>query len=219
VLKLSNLSGFGGRAYTGSMSFIGSTKVTNDATTYTFAGQSLGAAGDRLVVVVGHTLDSAFNQVSSVTIAGVAATIHVNNTRSGTSDCCLFIASAYVPSGTSGDIVVTWQSSTFRCTIGVWALYNLQSKSPRATVAPASADPVDLSLAVPAGGFVVAGATSLDATGFTWTGLTERYDATGETSNERFGHADGAFPQGGTPALEVNPTGPTITAAGAASWY
>lgn len=66
-------------------------------------------AGRRLVAMINWSEGGALNTVSSVTIGGVAATIHVqrghNGGGTGLGAC---IASAVVPTGTSGNVVVTY---------------------------------------------------------------------------------------------------------------
>lgn len=81
----------------------------------TTAAQAVGAAaGDRVVYAIVHWLSgSPAKALSSATIGGVAATIHVQNSGNiGSSYHGVAIISAPVPTGTTAVIVLTFPAST-----------------------------------------------------------------------------------------------------------
>ena len=163
-----------------SYSFLQATTDTVGATTYTFAGQNLGsAASDRYIVVaVMSRKAGASTSISSVTVGGVTATIvaQTSNTVSNTS--VTGIAIAAVPTGVTGDVVVTFGAATARCAIGLYRADNLLSATAHDTDNSTAADPT-VNLDIPSSGFAVAtGVTGTGGTGTTWTGLTEDYDNT-----------------------------------------
>lgn len=55
--------------------------------------------------------------ISSITIGGVTAAVDVS-----TSDSGIWLASAKVPTGTSGDVVATWTGNQTRASIIAWAI-------------------------------------------------------------------------------------------------
>ena len=146
---------------------------STDLTTYTYAAQNLGAASSGRVIVVGVSgRQSTARTITGVTIGGVTATEW--GTR-GSSQNPLGIWAATVPSGTTGDVVVTFSSGMLRSRIVMWAvtggasLSNASSGTDTATVTGA------------AGGFIVAVANTTGSGSFTWTNATERSDAVNET--------------------------------------
>lgn len=158
--------------------FIGSVYSSSDLTTYTFSSQSLGIvdATRRIVVACGRAA-AGDGTISSLTVAGVAATslIAINNNSSNNASLHI----AHVPAGTTGDIVVTAASGCTRMAIGVWAVYNLASETPKAT-ASSTADPAALNVNTDNPGVVIAYVFGSQSTTVTWTGVTERFDETGE---------------------------------------
>lgn len=156
--------------------FTASASSTSDLTTYTFAGQSLGAVvANRMIVVVGLAIYAALGTpaVSSVTIGGVTATVLLTTgTNMGS-----FLAYALVPTGTTGDIVVTLGSGGSRCGVGIWRVYDQISNTPTDTDTPAGgADSArSVSIDVSAGGIIIAGASSGNAS-IAWTNATEGFD-------------------------------------------
>ena len=83
-----------------------------DQTIYTFSNRAFGAAdANRLVIVCGVMRGAGTLTISSITIGGVAATVAVEgrNTSNGTTSA--FIAYAAVPTGTTGNVVITWSGA------------------------------------------------------------------------------------------------------------
>lgn len=148
---------------------------TSDLTTYTFTAAAIGTASpNRAVVIVAATVGAALRTISTVTIGGVSASLVKQQTQ-GFSDTEMWIAA--VPTGTTGDIVVTYSAGTLRCGVGVWAVYNLQSMT-ALTTSGSTASPNSLNLNTTANSIVIAGCgTTSGGTSFSWAGVTERYDA------------------------------------------
>ena len=157
-----------------------------DATTYTFSGADIGpAASDRIVVVTCHT-ESAIAALSSATIGGSAADIHV---QSNNGNVVTSIISLLVTTGTTADIVLTWDQETFRCIIGVWSLTGADA-TPVATDTDGAASGTGLSLTVtiPAEGTAVSGDThGSQATTTTWGGATVRFNDSPDSASHMSG--------------------------------
>ena len=88
--------------------------------TFTFANLALGTAAANRTIIIG--IGTSGHVPSSVTVGGVAATAHhtyidqPNQSAAG-------IYSAVVPSGATGDVVVAFGNSAFRCAVALWAAY------------------------------------------------------------------------------------------------
>ncbi len=156
---------------------------TTDLTTYTFSTVDIGTANaDRCVIVSAIARKSgASATLSTVTIGGVSATIVVQNTNNVTNTDVAGLAAAIVPTGTTGDIVVTWSAGMLRSQIGVWTAIGTDScTTPHDTGSSLSGDPSTTIDIADAGAAVGAGLTAAGTTA-SWTGLTENFDATLET--------------------------------------
>ena len=154
---------------------------TTNSGTYTFSGMNFGAASsDRYIVVaVGAGIGSFGGgvSISSVTIGGVGATIVRQQAANVSGSGALSgIAIAAVPSGASGNVVVTLGASHQNCAITVYAVTGLLSAAAAYTNSATGASPSS-SIDCDAGGVVIAAATGRNTGGTTtWTGLTEASD-------------------------------------------
>lgn len=147
-----------------------------DQTTYTFTVSFGSVAPGRLIVVgVGTRFNG--QSVSALTIGGISAT-RVKSQESTFNSAELW--AAYVPTGTSGNVVVTWSAATTKCAISVYRLLNLQSSTPTDT-AGSTTDPLSVIIGVKDGGVVVAFSFGGVNGTNTWTGLTEDADATADS--------------------------------------
>lgn len=181
---LINSFSFAPSAATPTKSFQACATDTSDLTNYSFASQAIGtASATRNVFVVVGAEDSATSfTLSSATIAGVAATIHLNGPTTGATQVA--IISAAVSSGTTGTIDLTFSEAITAAHICTTAVYDLSSVTPVASSSARdnASGPLTLDLNTSADGVVIAGCTSgalgQDAV---WTGLSE--DTT-ETSAE-----------------------------------
>lgn len=192
------------------LTFLQFTEDTVDATTFTFAGQNLGAADVTRRIVVAVTWGDAATPatLSSATIAGVAATIHIQLAGALQGRCALI--SALVPTGTSGSIVINLSGGTpDRCAIGVYRAINETVAAPHATASDitATAGLFTTTINIPASGWVVAvGApnVAVTPTNETWVGVTETYGGP-------YGDAAGVYRSGGFTSGLPPETGRTIS--------
>ena len=159
-------------------------------TTYTFSGMDLGeAASNRYIVVVAGNYDSGVKTLSSMTIGGESATEVLSVSDNG---CVVSIGIAAVPTGATGDVAITWSGTTVRCGIGVYRLVNLQSSTPTATASDTSEDSgvLSASLEIPSDGCGIGYVVALGDGGartWTWTNLTEDFDASMEETTTHSG--------------------------------
>jgi len=171
------------------ISFTDNVKDDSSLTTYTFSTRAIGSAvvGRRVVVAVGSPANSSNRTISSVTCGGAGMTA-IGSITSGAGGGAFAEAQLFVlqvDTGTTATIAVTWSGAADRCSIGIWALYGLLSSTPTATLT-STANPQTGSLAVNAGGVALAAAFDFHtatAESFTWSGLTEQYDAQFATAN------------------------------------
>lgn len=170
------------------ISYVTKASSTSGLTTYTFSSLSLGTeASDRIIAVtIGGSVSS--DSVSTVTINGVSATV-LNHSGSNTFRT-VAMAYAEVPSGTTGDVVVTWSGAADNCQIGVFKITG-------ADITPYDTDDAldtDTDVAVsinfaPDGVGVFSGLQSTETAAVAWSGATERYDDNLE-SDDRLTAAD-----------------------------
>lgn len=164
------------------LSFLQGSMDISDLTTYTFASQNLGAADpNRWIVVCVGGAHSAARSISSVTVGGVSAT-KIVQAEGSTLYRHTSIWVAPVPTGTTGDIVVTWSGAIGRCGYSAYRL--ITGTAPTTafnTQTDLSLTSSDLSVSInrPAGGVIVASTINISstATSITWAGTTEDYDA------------------------------------------
>ena len=150
------------------------------ATSYTFSSLDLGtAASDRsIVVMAGHTRGVATTTaITALTIGGVSATKIIGPTSILSGGYAQEVWWADVPTGTTGDVVVTVNSTTIYMGISVTALYgdNILYAIGTDLTANNTTD-VTVTIGVPAGGVAIASAKALASITWTWTGVTEEYD-------------------------------------------
>ena len=206
--------GGGGGGGVFSCTFTESDVDTSNTDVYTFSGKDFGdAATDRYIVVTTGAPASA-QTLSSVTIGGVAATIVVQDDD----DASAGIAIAAVPTGTTGDIVVTWSGSMFSCGIGVYRLTGLQSATASATASDVTitSDAVEASLEIPAGGcgigyvyWLSSGTATRTAS---WTNLTENFDELTEGGTFDEMHSGAMSTTAGTSSRKATASGGILKA-------
>jgi len=153
------------------ISFLQRTVDTSNLTTYTFSGQNLGAAASDRVIVCFALDGTGTGTPSSVTIGGIAATLVLTPTtvRKNT------LWYATVPTGTSGDVVVTSGSAQTEMGIALWRLTGVGGPY---DFGQSDANPGTTDISVPVGGVALAGMGDggYSHTGYTWVGLTEDFD-------------------------------------------
>ena len=112
-----------------SISYITESTNTANQTNYTFSSVATGVG---LVVVNIASANASFgNNLSSVTIGGVNATITQSFKAAGAGGNGYYNAIAYaVTTASTNNIVVNWSSGMANCAIGVWTITNYQSTTP-----------------------------------------------------------------------------------------
>jgi len=199
------------------VTYIGNTLDTVDRTTYTFASHSLGtAAADRKIVVATYGQRASVS-VSTLTVNGVSASL-VKAQQVSSADRTVEIWQAAVPTGTTGDIVVTFSGgASAHCSVGVWAVYGATSAAH--AMLGNSSNPSTGTINVPAGGVLIAASVNNNASTNTWTGPTEKFDATLETNTGQSGASDAyAATQTGLTVTATYSAGATQQSLAAASW-
>ena len=167
---------------------------TTNQTTYTFSTKSFGAADANRQIIVSiagfHSADA--RSISTVTIGGVSATINVQETHTISGSRQSGIAIANVPTGTTGNVVVTWDNTMTSCAIVVYRTVGASTTAHDTATDPGAASGVVTgTLDIPSGGIAVAvvawkGSASPPMT--TWTVATETEDTTVE-NNETYSSA------------------------------
>lgn len=158
--------------------FVTVVSSVSNTTTYTFPAASLGTpdASRRVVLAVAGRDVPAIPTSVTIDVGGgpVALTLDIYEANTPVA----YIYSAVIPTGATGDIVVTLPSGNTFCGVGIWALYG---KDPVVGgVAEVTGNIAAMVMDVPtqAGDFVIGvGAYAVVATpGFVPTAADERYD-------------------------------------------
>lgn len=113
--------------YTYNGSILGSNSAT---TTLTISGVSFGNTGtNRVVAIVLTSGSNSSISISSATIGGVSATIATQTTASFRNNAIIY---ATIPSGTSGDVVITFNASSTTSTFAhSYSIYNATNTTPQ----------------------------------------------------------------------------------------
>lgn len=158
--------------------FLQTTSDTTDTNIYTFAAQNIGTAdvGRFIIVSVLSRKTGASTTISTVTIGGISATIvkQVSNAVTNTDVAGIVIAS--VPTGTTGDVVVTFGATMSRCIIAVYRAVGINNPFTANANASSTANDPTAAIAVPSNGFEIGAGLSAASSSATWTGLTEDFD-------------------------------------------
>lgn len=161
-------------------SYLQSSLDTVDRSTYTFSSIDLGvpSSGRLIIVAIGANCGGTSQTITGVTIGGISATIDIQRVNSGNSqNGNATIASAIVPTGTSGDIVVTLTGAIMDCAISAYRAARLNSTSVYDTAPDSDIDSqYNMTVDVPSNGIVVATSCKITGGDSTWTGVDENYD-------------------------------------------
>ncbi len=160
--------------------------TTNSASPYTHSSQAIGTADASRQVVVGVNCQDSGVTVSALTVGGVSASQIIGATDGNNADNRVELWAASVPTGTTADIVVTYSGSPQNCCIGVWAIYGASTSAH--DTASDDAAPNAPSIDIPAGGVCIGFANGQGT--YSWTNLTESFDATMEGSTTYTGASD-----------------------------
>lgn len=157
-----------------SLSVVSAGDSANNAVEYTFSSVSFGAAAtDRLLIIaVGGGSSAGPFVLESVTIGGISCTIHAQANNSGnTRNGHAAVASAAVPTGASGDVVVTWTDlggdSMLDMAYALYRVTGLQSTTPTDTATASGGSPT-MNIDRANLGFIIAAASAVSASFNTW---------------------------------------------------
>lgn len=142
------------------------------------------AASDRYVYValfskrVGSPLS-----ISSVTIGGVTATPLITQSNAESNSPITAIYYANVPTGTTADVVVTYNAEAVRSYCSTYRVVGAFSPTTASDDAGSTAEPASLNMNIPSGDSFAFGISYCDNAGQdpTWTGLTENDDTIAES--------------------------------------
>ena len=157
-----------------------SASATNsgDLSTYTYSSVALGTASSTRAIYVFATAQgpaSSNFDVNSMTVGGVSATRVADVTNSAEAQYVSELWRADVPSGTTGDIVVTWNSAMSQCGIIAWAVTGDHSLFDIQTTSDSTASFTLTS--VPNGSVILAGRGGTGSRTHTWSSdVTENVD-------------------------------------------
>ncbi len=154
------------------LSFLQQDGQSTNATIYTFSAENLGtAAADRYIIIGIGSRGLGSLTLSTVTIGGVSATLVSNNPVVNTNTTITSLCLANVPTGTTGDVVITFSGQMLRCGIGVYRVTGLSSATPTST-GISSADAPTANLNINAGGIAIGTASLPRTSNAAWTGIT-----------------------------------------------
>ncbi|NKB58988.1 MAG: hypothetical protein GKS00_21895 [Alphaproteobacteria bacterium] len=189
---------------------------------YTFSSQDLGPADATRHIVIGAAWrrNSISPTLTGITVGGVSCTIADGSKLDGTiSGCALGIVA--VPTGTTGDVVITLSNTCSGCGISVWALTNLDSATPVGT-SEASSTTTDLALpalSTEAQGVALFVAVSEDNNlTFTWVNPTKDFQSVIESGGGTTFSGANMQTDGTNVSENVQSTGSSVKYAVAASW-
>lgn len=172
-------------------SFIGSAIDGTNASSYTFSGKSFGSVtSDRYIIVAVNAGAGSSFTISSVTIGGVAATV-IATAVSARTISAIYIAA--VPTGATGDIVVTPDATIRRCGVAWYRATGLTSAAAYSTSTDITdtSNAYSVSINVPQGFLIAAGICEDNASlrTATWTGASENYDEAIDSVSESVTHS------------------------------
>jgi hypothetical protein len=165
----------------------------SSATAFTFTSVSLGSENSNrtiLVYVFGFRNGAVLGTPTGVTVAGNSATQVFTSTTTSSTRVTLW--AIRLPTGTSGNIVVSHGNAT-TCGIGVYNLITSSSvltpnSSKDLLLNPTTASPISDSITVSSGAAVIAFTAGVNTINPTWTGVTKDF-GTDARSNEWFSGA------------------------------
>lgn len=165
----------------------------------TFSNVDFGTEAADRYIIVGYSTRNDTRTINSVTIGGVSATILV---QQGDGNTTTGMAIAAVPTGTSGDVVVTLSGGADAHYLGVWSATGLASATPVATATSSGngsdAGAQSFTMNTDANGFVIvvdgsaAGGNGPASAATVSANLTLRYDGVGTTPLHTTGASAGA---------------------------
>lgn len=176
--------------------------ITDDLTTYTFSDLAFGEeAEDRRLVMFVSGRSNASRSINSASIGGVSASNVVTATVTGasTNQSRGAIRIAAVPTGTSGDVVVTFSGSMLRAAVSLYRIVGLSSSTANNTAngsigGTGNSGDKTLQIDVPAGGVMLAGAAGFGTqNSFSAAGMTTDFTNTTIESSYRMSAGHGRY--------------------------
>lgn len=172
-----------------SNTFTANSAQTANQTTYTFVGTNVGTADATRRIIVSATafFSGSPQTISSGTIGGTAATVHLNSQNTSGNGGVTGFMSAPLAAGTTATIAVTFSGGVLDCGIGVWALYNAVHTTPDFTAsANNSLTSISTTININSNGSLFSSTYAADTAGdasFSYTaGATQRWFATLEAA-------------------------------------
>ena len=182
------------------LTYITTASSTANATSYTFSSQSLGNPdqGRYIVIAASSRRNGSFTTISGVTVAGVTATAAVTIEYNGGVNNGTFngLWIAAVPTGTTGDVVVSCGSNTHgAAAASIYRLVGVSSATPATTASDEEGVALSLNLNTTARSALIAVRGSADLTSANWVGITEQIDSAIQTGsiNSNFAFSSGLF--------------------------
>jgi len=177
----------GGAGGITAFSFLSGYQDTSNATTYTYSSIDLGDADSAryIYVTFGHRSGGSGQTIASASIGGQTATIEVQQYSGSGDNCGIF--SAHVPSGTTGDIVITLSGSAVRSGIGVYRV--LGSPTTKDSGGDSDIASTSVNLATENNGKIIGCAVKRAVNNFTWTNIVEDSELSLEGSGASFSTA------------------------------
>jgi hypothetical protein len=186
MFTMNQLIGFGGSGrYPVDFNFLTSVIDLNNLTIYTYPNVTLGtAASDRIIIVGIHGRASASpnSVISNVTIGGITAT------QAGASRLLNLLIQeiwfAIVPTGTTGNIVVTFGEGQVASSIGVWNVFGANPVPFDTDGGTGTGATLSITnLTIPDNGCgVMSYNNTTTTTAVVWTNATSRFDNTNRHS-------------------------------------
>lgn len=160
------------------LTWIGATSQVVSSGSFTFSGVDIGTPSATRRVIVGvSAFSSTVTTLTSVTIAGNAATAHIGTATAA--QFCGGIASIADATNSTANIVVNMNGTCTECAIFVWVATGLNSGTPIAALTDGGT--FGLALSVQQSGPYVALGRGLTSTNIAWTGVTEDVDGVGSS--------------------------------------
>jgi hypothetical protein len=187
------------------------THTIGTASQITFTGVGLGTAatGRRILVAVHWSEGGIHQELTSLTIGGVSATIHVQRGHTGGSTGLgVALASAVVASGTSASIVATFEGAVANGHVRAYRMMHYENSPTDTDSDEQTGSTASLSATLTTGGKATivgayTGSTNTAGNAIAWTGATEQYDIGTSTIEVRCGGAYATDIQVGSQAISA----------------
>ena len=137
-------------------------------------------AGRQVVVVCCMAADNGTSTITAATVGGVSATqVAVTADAGGR---CTWMGIANVPSGTTGDVVITYSAYTSSTMwVGAYRCLNINTTATDTEVS--QANPFVFTMSCVAGGVIIGGGMADQMTAWAWTNAAEVVDEQSESTN------------------------------------